>query len=63
MEDADGAAPAVDQTRLLPEIIRQCLSEGDASRLALDEILMNARFRAHQIVRLDKFAATELHIA
>jgi hypothetical protein len=28
----------------------------------LDAQFMNARFRAHQIVRLIEFASTELHI-
>jgi hypothetical protein len=62
MEDSGQPAPAVDLTGLLPNIIRYCLSEGDASRLALDAQFMNARFRAHHIVRLIEFASTELHI-
>jgi hypothetical protein len=63
MKDPDQPAPAVDPTGLLPNIIRDCTSEGDASRLALDAQFMNARFRAHQIVRLINFASAELHIA
>jgi hypothetical protein len=62
MEDAEGPAPAADPTRLLPDIIRSCLSDGDASRLALDETLTNATFRTHQIVWLHEFASTDLHI-
>jgi hypothetical protein len=62
MENAEGPAPAVDPTRLLPEIIPYYLSEGDASRLAFDEKFTNATFRAHQIVRLHEFASTDLHI-
>jgi hypothetical protein len=46
----------------LPNIIRYCLSEGDAFRLALDAQFMNAHFRAHQIVRLIELASTELPI-
>jgi hypothetical protein len=62
LEDPDQPAPAVDPTELLPNIVRYCLSEGDASRLALDTQFMNARFRAHQILRLIGCASTELHI-
>jgi hypothetical protein len=62
MEDSDQPAPAVDPTGLLPNIIRSCLSEGDASRLALNAQFMNAHFQTHQIVRLIEFASTELHI-
>jgi hypothetical protein len=61
MEESDGPAPAIDPSRLLPNIIRHCLSEGDASDLALDPKFMNARFRAHQIVRLMEFASLKLH--
>jgi hypothetical protein len=60
MEDPDQPAPVVDPTRLLPNIIRYCLFEGDASRLALDAQFMNEFFRAHQIVQLIEFASTEL---
>jgi hypothetical protein len=62
MEDPDQPARAVDPTGLLPNIICYCLSEGDASRLALNAQFITARFRAHQIVRLIEFASTELHI-
>jgi transposase len=62
MDDRGQPAPAVDPTGLLPNITRSCLSEVDASRLALDAQFMNARFRAHQIVRLIEFVSTELHI-
>jgi hypothetical protein len=62
MEYADGSDLAINLTRLLPEIIRYCLFEGDASHSALDEMLMNARFRAYQIVQLQEFASTELDI-
>jgi hypothetical protein len=62
MEDPDQLAPAIDPTGPLSNIIRYCLSEGHASRLALYVEFMNARFRVHQIVRLIEFASTELHI-
>jgi hypothetical protein len=62
MEDPDQPAPDVDQTGLLSNIIRYYLSQGDASRLALNAQFMSARFWAHQIVRLIEFASTELHI-
>jgi transposase len=62
IEDPDQPALAVDPTGLLPNIIRYCLSEGDASLLALNAQLMNTRFRAYQIVRLIELASTELHI-
>jgi hypothetical protein len=53
---------AVDPTGILPNVIRYCLSQDDASRLAMDSQFMNVRFPAHQIVRLIEFAFTELHI-
>jgi hypothetical protein len=62
MEDPDQSTPAVDPTGLLPNIIRYCLSEGDASRLALYAQFMNARFLAHQIVGPIEFASTQLPI-
>jgi hypothetical protein len=62
MENPDQPAPAVDPTGLLSNIMHYSLSEGDASRLALDAQCMNTHFRAHQIVRLIEFASTELHI-
>jgi hypothetical protein len=62
MEDPNQSAPAVDPTELLLNIIRCCLSESDAPRLALDAQFMNAPFRTHQIVRVIEFASTELHI-
>jgi hypothetical protein len=62
MEDSDQPAPAVDPTGLMANIIRYCLSESDAPRLALDAQFMNAPFRAHKIVRLIEFASAELHI-
>jgi hypothetical protein len=62
MDDPDQLTPAVDPIRLLPNVIRYCLSEDDASRLALDAQLMNARFLVHQIVRLIEFPSTALRI-
>jgi hypothetical protein len=44
MEDPDQPARAVDPTGLLPNIIRYCLSECGASRLALVAQFINARF-------------------
>jgi hypothetical protein len=63
MEDQSEPAPVVNPTMLLPNTIRDCVSEGDASHIALDSVFMNARFRAHQVVRLIEFASIELHIA
>jgi hypothetical protein len=63
MEDADGPVPAVIPATLLPEIMRYCLSQSEASRLAEDDKCRNVRFRAYQMVRLQHFAYTELHIA
>jgi hypothetical protein len=62
MRDVDGPAPAVDPSTLLPGIIRHCLSEGEAARLALDGQVLNARFRAHQIARLVEFCSCDLTI-
>jgi hypothetical protein len=44
-------------------MIRCCLSEGEASRLALDEQFMNARFLPHQIMRLIELSSADLHVA
>jgi hypothetical protein len=63
MQDPNEPAPAANPTTLLPNIIRYCLLEGDPSCLALDSVFMNARFGAHQIVRLIEFASTGLNIA
>jgi hypothetical protein len=49
-------------TPLLSNIVRYCLSEGQAADLALDDQTMNDRCRAHQIVCLFEFASTQLHI-
>jgi hypothetical protein len=38
------------------------LSEGEALLLTLDGVFMNARFRAHQIIRRTEFPGTGLHI-
>jgi hypothetical protein len=62
MEDTDGPAPAIDPHRILPSLIRDCLSEGQAADLALDHQFMTTRFRAHQIIRLIEFASTEFYI-
>jgi hypothetical protein len=62
MEDPDQPASAVDPTGLLSKIRRDCRSEGGASRLALDAQFMNARFRAHKILRLIDFVFIKLHI-
>jgi hypothetical protein len=59
---ADGPALPLDPYILLPQIIRCCLSEGQAADLALDPQFMNARCRAHQIVRLMEFVSTELDL-
>jgi hypothetical protein len=44
MQDADSPAPPVNPSRLFPNIIHYCRSEGEAARLALDRQLMSARF-------------------
>jgi hypothetical protein len=62
MQNADDPAPPVSPSRLFPDIIRYCLSEGDAAPLTLDRQFMSVRFRAHQIVRLLEFSSTELSI-
>jgi hypothetical protein len=63
MQNPSESAPAANPSKVLLNIIRDCLLEGDASHLALDSVFMNARFRAHQIVQLIEFASVELHIA
>jgi hypothetical protein len=50
----------VDPTTILPNIIRYCLSEGEASLLPLNDQFMMARFRPHQIIPFIEFASTEL---
>jgi hypothetical protein len=62
MQDAVRPALAIDLIPLLSNIVRYCVSEGQAADLALDNQFMNARDRAHQIVRLFEFASTQLHI-
>jgi hypothetical protein len=62
MNDAQGPAPALNPSQLIPNIIRDCLTEGDAARLALDRVFMSAPFRAHRIVRFFEFAPNVLHI-
>jgi hypothetical protein len=46
MDAADGPAPPINPSTLLPQIIRYCLFEGQATDLALDPQLMNAGWRA-----------------
>jgi hypothetical protein len=62
MQDAVSPALVIDLTPLLSNIVRYCLSEGQAADFALDDQFMNARYRAHQIVCLFEFASTQLHI-
>jgi hypothetical protein len=62
MQDAVSPALAIDPTALLSNIVRYCLSEGQAADLALDGQFINARYCAHQIVFLFEFASTQLHI-
>jgi hypothetical protein len=54
-------APAISLEVILPRIIQQCLCEGDACELALDNNFVNARFRAHQIDYLHTFGLNKLH--
>jgi hypothetical protein len=60
--EAYGPAPPIDLPTLLPQITRYCLSAGQAADLALDTQFLNARYRAHQMVRLMEFSSTELHL-
>jgi hypothetical protein len=62
MQDAVSPALAMDPSPLFSNIIRYCFLEGQAADLALDNRFINARYRAHQIVRLFEFASTRLHI-
>jgi hypothetical protein len=41
MQDGDSPALAIDPTQLLSNIVRYCLSEGQAADLALDGQFMN----------------------
>jgi transposase len=40
---------------------RYCLSADQTADLALDTQFVNARYRAHQMMRLMEFSSTELH--
>jgi hypothetical protein len=62
MDITDGPAHPVDPSILLGQIVRYCLSDGQAADLTLDQQFMNARYRAHQIVRLTEFSSTALQI-
>jgi hypothetical protein len=62
MQDAISPALAIEPTPLLSNIVRHCLSEGQAADLALNDRFMNGRYHAHQIVHLFEFASTELHV-
>jgi hypothetical protein len=62
MQDAVSPPLAIDPTTLLSNIVRYCLSEGQATGLALDNQFMNARYHAHQIVCLFEFASTQRYI-
>jgi UDP-2,3-diacylglucosamine pyrophosphatase LpxH len=62
MQDALSPVLAIDSSPLLSNIVRYCLSEGQAVDLVLDGQFMNARYRAHQIVCLFEFASTQLRI-
>jgi len=55
MEEASAPAPAVDPTILIPALISECISEGEAASLAVDQTFMSAQLRQHQIVRLMEF--------
>jgi hypothetical protein len=60
MDDVDGPAPAVDPSTLLRAIMRYCISEGNAARLALSGEFITARFRVHHIIRLVGCCSSEL---
>jgi hypothetical protein len=62
MDVTDGPAPPVDPSIRLEQIVRYCLSDGQAANLALDQQFMDARYRAHQIMRLMEFSSSASQI-
>ena len=60
MARSNSPALAIPLDVILPRIIRECLCEGDACDLALDDNFVNAHFRAHQIFYLYSFAQNTL---
>jgi hypothetical protein len=62
MTEACGPAPPINIPALLPQITRYCLSAGQTADLALDTQFVNARYRAHQMVRLMEFSSTDLRL-
>jgi hypothetical protein len=60
IDAADGLTPPVGPSTLLPQILRNYLSEGQAVDLALDVQFMNAGCHAPQIVRLMGFSSIKL---
>jgi transposase len=62
MAEAYGPAPPINLPTHLPQITRYCLSAGRTADLARDTQFVNARYRAHQMVRLMELSSTELHL-
>jgi hypothetical protein len=62
MDAADGPAPPVDPSTLLPQMIRYYFSEELAPDPALGLQLMNAGCPTHQIVSPLQFSSTELDL-
>jgi hypothetical protein len=60
MARSNSPALAIPLDVILPRIIRECLCEGEACDLALDDNFVNAHFRAHQISSLQSFAWNKL---
>jgi hypothetical protein len=62
MAEVYGPAPPINLPTLLPQITRYCFSGGQTADLALNTQFVNARYRAHQMVRLMEFSSTELDL-
>jgi hypothetical protein len=60
MDRSNSPSLAIPLDAILPRIIRECLCEGDACDLALDDNFVNAHFRAHEIFYLQSFASNKL---
>jgi hypothetical protein len=52
--------PAIPPDVILPQIIQECLCEGETCDLALDENFFNANFRGHQIFSRHSLALRKL---
>jgi hypothetical protein len=63
MARSNSPALAIPLDVIFPRIIRECLCEGNACDLALDDNFVNAYFHAHQIFHLQSFAQNKLRKA